>query len=407
MNPSTLGTSLHFLRILKAKSLRDVAEILGRSHTFLARVENGELSISQDDLTRLNQVYGTSLRLAVSHNDGWHEWIEAVYQDFLNGDLNAFYGHQATLQSYAQRVLDGPLHFQYHAMHWVLCVMTRSANTVRVLKMEPVFSKLTEKTRGPLGFLLRMTLFRVAYRTWQLKSANAWLDDAVKIVAHPHLKAVIQLQKAEIGFHRYNRQGALKVNKEAHQTFGFFNNVLRRAEAEIRSELYKKRQLKSDEVDYASLKDKAKTFLLPNLYDEIVVTEGLRAQHLGFLDRATHLLGRLPAAHPQYYFYQAMNYHVRADYHALTDHLKTPPKDYVIPVVFQHGLEFLKAVVEASQPDVIERHLLAYLDAALDQQLYGETRWAQLELSKLYEQTRRYKAATQMVEKITNTIMQA
>lgn len=407
MNPSTLGMSLHFLRILKAHSLRDVADLIGRSHTFLARVENGELTISWDDLARLNQLYETPLRLATPHSDGWYEWIEAVYQDFLNGDLNAFNGHEKTLQSFAPTVSNSPLHFEYHAMHWVLNVATTPANTLTVLELEPVFAKLTDKTSGPIGFLVRMALSRVAFRKWQLNTANAWLDDAFRNVAHPHLKAVIQLHKAEIGFHRYNRQGALKVNEEAHQTFGFFNNLLRRAEAEIRSELYKKRQLKSDEVDYRSLKDKAETFHLPSLYDEVVMVEGLRAQHLGFLERATHLLGRLSSEHPQYYYYQAMNYYVRTDTQALSTHLKTLPKDYVIPSIFRHGLDFLKAVVAQSNPDVIERHLLAYLNASLFQQLYGETRWAQLELSKLYEQTRRYKAATQMVEKITNTIMQA
>jgi len=51
----SMGLTLKYLRIKFQYSLRTLAQKVNRSHTYLARVESGDLSATEDLLTRLEK----------------------------------------------------------------------------------------------------------------------------------------------------------------------------------------------------------------------------------------------------------------------------------------------------------------------------------------------------------------
>lgn len=400
-----LGLSLRYARIKKGYSLRDVAVSLGKSHTFLARLERHDLSVTDETLESLNRLYETKLTRNQDILTPWMDQIDRVLQAFLNGDFLSFESYKNAMLAWQEVAERSPIYLDHAVCAWVIDVHLHSANQADMLERASLFEPLVDHIQGSLAFLARMTLFRVAFHDWRLNDAQTYLNQVRALTSHPHYKAVIDLGDAEINFHRYNRQGALRINQKAHDTFGYFNNYLRMAIAEVRGALYAQRHLTSDRLNYEPLKEKAATFHLPELGREVAMIEALRALHLKEYDFAITALKALDATDPQIYFYTAMTLHKMNDEARLKAHLKMPPKTYVMPEIFQAGLAYLKAHVKQESTRQMVTHLHHYFACATNEKLFGETRWAERELRTLYEKKRQYKAATAMLETITQTIM--
>lgn len=400
-----LGLTFRYVRMKHSLSLRDAAKKMGKSHTFLARVESGNLSLSDHGLDMLNALYGTQIHGYSPINFEWITWVDSVLQTFLNGDFLSLQTKKSELVRWQKAAEQSPLYVHYDILMWVIDVHLEPANLEKNLKKKALFVPLFPKLQGSIAWLAYMTLFRIAFYSWKLNDALAYLEQARSITSHPHYKAVIDLGQAEMKFHQYNRPSALRINYRARETFGYFNNYLRRALAEVRGELYRNRQIHFDAVDYVSLKSKAITFQLPELIQEVQLIHALRALYLKRFDDAIALLKTLNQENPQIYFYTAMAYHQREDLEGLNTHLNRFQTHYVVPQIFAHGLAYLKAVATHQDPSVIQTHLNAYLDHALAEKIYGETRWAEREFRKLYEKNRQYKALTAVFERITETIM--
>lgn len=400
-----LGLSLRYARLKKGLSLRDAALAIGKSHTFLARIERHDLSVTEDTLAMLNDLYGTTLTADRSVLADWVSQMDAVLESYLNGDFLSFEAHKKTMLEWENPALKSPIYLDHAVASWVIDVHLHAANRPDMIEKAKLFEPLVHHIQGSLRWLSVMTLFRVALHDWRLNDAQAFLHQARTIISHPHYKAVIDLADAEMNFHRYNRQGALRINEKAKQTFSFFNNYLRMAIAEVRGALYARRQLTSDRLEYGPLKEKATTFHLPELASEVAMVEALRALHLHAFDFAIDRLSALNQDDPQIYFYTAMALHKKHDDEGLKAHLKTAPKSYAMPEIFQFGIDYLNAHLENKSARHTLDPLQRYFERAIQENLYGETRWAERELRMIYEKNRQYKAATLMIERITQTIM--
>ncbi len=401
-----LGLTLKYLRLKSHTSLRQLALDVGKSHTYLARVESGDLEASDELLKTLASLYDIALHREPVEASSWLETVEAIHQLLLNAHHDELLNLKEKLILQSSDYEGSRLYGEYALLMWAMDVFSNAAIKEPSIAGEYLAQALWKEVTHPLNFILLMALSKYSFHLWKLNDALMWLEKANEVTQHPHDKAWIKLEKANIGSHRFARQTALDHFQNARQTFGFFNNYKRMAEADIKRDLYHRRQIHSDNVDYSTLKAKAETFLLNDVISEVQMIEGLRAQHLGDFDRAIPLLHALDLTHPQHYFNAAMVLFLAGHLDHLNEMLKKFPRVYVMPVVFEYGIEFLKATFE-KDPKISERALKKYLKEGLKHRLYGETRRAQFELAKIYEKTRRYKDAAEVMESITQTILKA
>ncbi len=403
----SMGLTLKYLRIKFQYSLRTLAQKVNRSHTYLARVESGDLSATEDLLTRLGEIYGLRLTPQPADISAWFDTLETVHQALLNADTEQIHTVNQELTRQASDFHGSSVTGEYALLMWVLNVFAEPALKQESLDAVYWVKEIGSLASHPLNFLVWMGLSKVAFHAWHLNAALNRLDQAAHVSQHPHDRAWIFLEKANIRVHRFARQTALEDYQKAKETFGYFNNYKRRAEADIKYDLYHRRQIHQDTVDYEALKARAQTFLLQDVLAEVLMIEGLRAQHLENFDHAKACLHALDLTHPQHYFNACMVLYLEGDEDALKGLLRKRPNTYVMPRVFAHALDFLNAKTKNAPLKVQEKALKHYLHEGLKEKLYGETRRAQYELAKLYETHRRYKDAVHMIESITETILNA
>lgn len=401
-----IGFTLKYLRLNAKISLRDLAQKVKKSHTYLARVESGDLNPSTDILATLSDIYGVTLHDGVVDQATWSQKIEWLHHNLLNADFAAVHAQHEVLKAQASDFEGSSLHGEYIFFDWVMEVFLSMGITDRMVNPHKLAGVLWEETSFPLRFLLLMALAKYFFHRWELNDALMWLEKATSVTQHPHDQAWITLEQASIEVHRFARHAALEKLFRARETFGYFNTYKRMAEADIKIDLYHARQINEDVIDYPSLHAKAQTFLLDVTDSEVRMIEGLRAQHLGDYDRAKKNLLALDLTHPQHYFNACMVLYLSGDREALNERLQKRPTTYVMPVVFTYGLEFLTHTVQ-NEPKRAENALKKYLKEGLKHRLYGETRRAQFELTKLYENTRRYKSALEIIESVTQAILNA
>ncbi len=401
-----LGLTLKYLRLKTHISLRQLAQEVGKSHTYLARVESGDLEASDDILKKLSSLYNLALHREPAEASAWFETVESVHQLLLNAHGDALMTLKEKLTLQASDYKGSRLYGEYALLMWAIDVFTDAGIKESSMMDDYLAQALWNEVSHPLNFVLLMALSKYYFHLWKMSDALIWLEKANELTQHPHDKAWIKLSQANIESHRFARQTALDHFQNARQTFGFFNTYKRMAEVDIKLDLYHRRQIHRDTVDYPPLKAKAKTFLLNDVLSEIQMIEGLRAQHLGHFDQAVELLHGLDLTHPQHYFNASMVLYLAGDHEGLKTMLEARPNHYVMPVVFEYGLEFLLATLD-EDPSFSEKALKKYLKEGLKHRLYGETRRAQYELAKIYEKTRRYKDAVAVMESITQTILKA
>lgn len=401
-----IGQTFKYLRITQRLSLRDLADRLGVSHTFIANIEKGDVQPSVSILEKYEKHFQLTFTFDEDTFISLYQILNEVFDSILFHNFSELVSQREALVSHQEVMTKAGLSF-----YWELALFIIDAHDYQaVLEIRPEKAAELEKFNDDLNPFLNFvfTISIAIYERYHfhLSKAKTRLEAMLENYLNPHHKAIVKDRLSDLYYHTFDRSKAIKYASEAIQTYQTFHNVNRSILSEIKKNLYGKRQHQSEvDLPYQGFIEQAKIYKLNEVIHDISYVWALRIFRFHKYEEARNILETLDLSYPPFYHYYVIILFGSKDYDRLNHFLKTQPLKESSIKVFRPAIEYVKAVLENAADEVLEQHLIEYLNLAIKEELYGETRWAETLFNDFYMERRRYKDATLLKERLIKLIL--
>jgi transcriptional regulator with XRE-family HTH domain len=401
-----IGYTLRFERLLRGLSLREVADIFSLSHTIIAKLETAQTELSPSVKEKyeifLNQTWTWDVSIFQSLQTLYDETLQHIlFHDFI-----AIKDKTHQLEALKAAAMKAGLSFFYHDLQFILDAHDKT----RALWIEPNLFKVMDKMNlavtHPDTFVLPLSLAMVERYHFRLTGSEARLKSLLEQYLNPHHRALVYDRLSDLYYHTFDRSRGIKYGKEAMQTYQAFNNTNRVILCDIKTKMYGDRQhQKQIELPYRAWIDQAEVFFLIELITDITYVQALRMFRFKKYEVALSILETIDITHPQFYHYYVIILYGSNQRDRLKTFLQETTLSAPMIKVFEPALDFVKADLAGADDATLEHHLKMYFESTLKEQLYGESRWAEMLIMAFYLKRRRYKEATLLKERIVQTIL--
>ena len=401
-----IGYTLRFERLLKGLSLREMAAVFNLSHTIIAKLETAQTELSQSVKEKyeffLSQTWTWDASIFLSLQTLYDETLQhLLFYDFI-----AIKDKIHQLETLKAASLGAGLSFFYHYLKFILDAHDKTQALWIDIAVFKAMDKMSATVIHPDAFLLPLSLAMVERYHFRLTASEARLKSLLDQYLNPHHRALVYDRLSDLYYHTFDRSKGIKYGKEAMQTYQAFNNTNRVILCDIKTKLYGHRQhQKQIELPYRAWIDQAEVFFLTELITDITYVEALRMFRFKKYEAALNILESIDITHPQFYHYYVMILYGSNQIDRLTTFLKDTSLSAPMIKVFEPALDFVKADLAGAEDATLEHHLKMYYETTLKEQLYGESRWAEMLIMAFYLKRRRYKEATLLKERLVQTIL--
>jgi transcriptional regulator with XRE-family HTH domain len=400
-----IGYSLRYERLKANLSLRALAQKCEVSHTVIANTEKGKAPLTAS----LSRCFEKLFDWTFEENQASFDMIQEILQTVLNAILY----HDGPLLKTIRMALENTHLFKKSGLKFVRDLIDYVAQIHDYTLVHQMgaaeiylFEKMVEDLPPALQFLLNLTLALYDRYHFKLSQAKKRLLSLSNTYLHSHHKALVYDRLSDVYYHTFDRSKAIQYALEANQLYQTFHNTKRAVLTEIKMQLYGKRQHQSEtELAYQKWIEQATTYKLTEVINDINYVHALRIFRFNKFDEAIHLLEKLDLSHPQFYHYYVVVLFGSKRFEALKTFLDDQPLNAPMINAFLPALNYVKAILQKADDQVLEKELNAYLEITLKEELYGESRWAETLWMDYLLSRRRYKEATYLKERLINLIL--
>ena len=401
-----LGYTFKYLRHQDGSSLRELAERFNVSHTLISHLEKGQTLPSDAILHHYASLMGHSICLDEKIFMRLNQILNQVFEAILFHDFNYLGVLKEELIQSEKSMDEAGLIF----LRKLVLFIIESHDYLSVFGCDQHFVKYLEKTVGDLqpflAFVSELSLAMFDRYHFRLSKTKARLEALQLSYLNPHHKALVKDRLSDLYYHTFDRSKAIKFAFEAHQTYQTFHNTNRAILTDIKMNLYGKRQHQNEEdLPYQGYIEQAQTYKLHEVINDISYVWALRIFRFKKFAKAKTILEQLDLSHPQFYHYYVIVLFGSKDFEALQHFFNTQLLKAPLIEVFKPAIDYVKAYLNKAPDDVLEQHLKTYLNYTIQEELYGESRWAETLLNDFYVERRRYKDVTELKERLIDLIL--
>ncbi|MFP4287165.1 MAG: helix-turn-helix domain-containing protein [Candidatus Izemoplasmataceae bacterium] len=411
---SVFGMMIKVLRTSQKLTLRGLAKKASLSHTFLNKLEHGEVNITKETYDKLTNALAFNINFDEKLNQAFFNLSHTLQDARYFGTLDEMVYLMDELESHEYYYLNSFLMIEYMAFYASIYYLPKYKKVDKAKAYIDLISTIEDMLTNNL--LEYYTVAKSAYN-FHFEMYDESLKYAINLIETYPMSRFI-------GIYYYFTGRVYSELYQMTQSNDYFHRAIRIFEQQnnLRRVMYTKLYIEINNIKMYRYTKAEKTFNQIIQYakkeslSQLLVLAKLNRMIYYVLSEQYHeaiLASKdFPLYTNQYYFYLAFAYLKINDFEqlkkAIFEGRNTPHKVHEVHAINDKGFDFLEALITKKHPE-LEKRLSAFFEATLDANAYVKSQIAYDYYINYLVENRQYKKAydvTQTMIDVTKKVMQ-